>query len=244
MTIQTFSPAHVAIVAAVPAAAWALASLARRRPASVRPIRLALAAAIAVDSIAWYGFTLSRGWFHPPHGLPLDLCDVVLWLAVLALVAPRAWALDLVYYLGLAGSGMALVTPDVGGDVPAYAAIQFFVAHGAVVGSVLFLVWAGSLRPRPGSWWRAFVAVNVYAAAVGVFDALYGTNYMYLREKPASGSLLDLLGPWPWYVLAGDAVALLLLWLMHLPFRRGVAGFAPAAQPPGARGGVSAGPPR
>jgi hypothetical integral membrane protein (TIGR02206 family) len=115
---------------------------------------------------------------------------------------------------------MAVLTPDVGGDVPAWAAAQFFVAHGAVVAAVLFLVWVGALRPRPGSWWRVFLAVNVYAAAVALFDLRYGTNYMYLREKPASGTLLDWLGPWPWYVLAGDAVALVLLWALHLPFRR------------------------
>jgi hypothetical integral membrane protein (TIGR02206 family) len=101
-----------------------------------------------------------------------------------------------------------------------------------VVAAVLFLVWAGALRPRPGAWWRAFLAVNAYALAVGAFDLAFGTNYMYLREKPAAGSLLDLLGPWPWYLLAGDAVALALLWLLDLPFRRG-----PAVRAAGPRAG-------
>ncbi len=192
---------------------------------------MSLAATIALDAAAWLGFTVSRGEVRFPHGLPLDLCNVVLWIVVIALAVPRAWALEVTYYLGVGGSGMALLTPDVGGDVPWYAAVQFFVAHGAVVGSVLFLVWAGALRPRPGSWWRVFVALLAYAAAVALFDLRTGTNYMYLREKPASGSLLDLLGPWPWYVLAAAGVALLLLaaagvallllWLLYLPFRRG-----------------------
>jgi hypothetical integral membrane protein (TIGR02206 family) len=226
VTVETFSPAHLAIVAAVPAVAWGLAAFARRRPSAVRPLRLALAAAIAIDALGWFAYTVRRGWFAPPSGLPLDLCDVVLWLTVLALVAPRPWTLEGAYYLGLGGSGMALLTPDVGGDAPPHAVAQFFVAHGAVVAAVLFLAWAGALRPRPGSWWRVFLVVNAYAAAVWLFDVRTGTNYMYLREKPASRTLLDALGPWPWYVLAGDAVALAVLWLLYLPFRRH------AARPP------------
>jgi hypothetical integral membrane protein (TIGR02206 family) len=227
VTIPTFGPAHLAILAAVPAAAAALAAAARRRPGAVRPIRLALAGAIAADAAGWYAWTFHRGWLDPPAGLPLDLCDVVLGLTVVALVTMRPWALEAVYYLGLGGSGMALLTPDLGGDVPGWAAAQFFVAHGAVVAAVLFLLLAGALRPRPGSWWRVFLGANAYAAAVAAFDLRFGTNYLYLREKPASASLLDLLGPWPWYVLAGDAVALVLMWLLQLPFRRDGAPAAP-----------------
>jgi len=214
-----FSAAHLAILAAVPLAAAALTAIARRRPDAARPIRLALAAAIALDELAWYAHAAASGWVHPPHGLPLDLCDVVVWLTVWALVAPRPRLLEVVYYLGLAGSGIALVTPDVGAELESYAGAKFFLAHGGVVAAILFLVWTGALRPRPGAWRRVFLYVNAYAAIVALFDARFGTNYMYLRAKPESGTLLDLLGPWPWYIVAAEPVALLLLWVLELPFR-------------------------
>ncbi len=220
MPSDLFSPAHLAIIAAIPLVAAALARAARRRPGAARGIRLALAAALALNELAWYRHALAQGWVDPPNGLPLDLCDVVVWLTVYALVSPRPWALDLAYYLGLAGSGMAVLTPDVGAPLGSYAGAKFFLGHGGVVAAVLFLVWSGVLRPRPGSWWRAFLAVNVYAAFVAAVNAAFGTNYMYLREKPESGTLLDLLGPWPWYVLAAEGVALALLALLYLPFRR------------------------
>ncbi len=217
----TFGPAHLAILAAVPLAAAALAAFARRERRAERPIRLALAAGLAANELAWYVHAIREGWVHPPHGLPLDLCDVLLWLTVWALAAPRPWTLDVVYYLGLAGSGMALLTPDLGAALASYGGAKFFLAHGGVVGAILFLALAGALRPRPGSWWRVFLWVNAYGALVALFDWRFGTNYMYLREKPASASLLDALGPWPWYVLAAEPVALLLLWLLHLPFSGG-----------------------
>jgi hypothetical integral membrane protein (TIGR02206 family) len=56
--------------------------------------------------------------------------------------------------------------------------------------------------------WRAFAVLLVYAGMVGAFNALLGTNYMYLCRKPGGGSLLDLLGPWPLYLVGGAAAAL------------------------------------
>jgi hypothetical integral membrane protein (TIGR02206 family) len=212
---------HLAIVAAIPAAAAALSALARRRPGAERPVRLALAAAIAANELAWYGYVLLHGWFRPPHGLPLDLCDVLIWLTVWALVRPAPWARDAVWYLGVGGSGMAMLTPDPGAALPSYPAVEFFVSHGAVVTAALFLVWSGAHRPRPGSWWRVLLWTNAYGAAVAAFNAAFGTNYMYLCQKPAAGSLLDWLGPWPWYVLGADVVALALVVLLYLPFARG-----------------------
>jgi hypothetical integral membrane protein (TIGR02206 family) len=214
------SAAHVGIVVAILGLAAGLAAIARRRPGAARPIALALAAVIAVDELLWYGHVVRAGGLRPPHGLPLDLCDVVVWLTVYALARPSPAARDAVWYLGLAGSGMAVLTPDVGAAFPSYPAVKFFLSHGGVVAATLFLVWSGVHRPRPGSWWRVFLWANAYAALVAAFNAAFGTNYMYLCEKPESATLLDWLGPWPWYVLAAEPVALALLWLLHLPFRR------------------------
>jgi uncharacterized membrane protein YwaF len=65
--------------------------------------------------------------------------------------------------------------------------------------------------------------LHVWAAFVGAFNWVFHTNYMYLCGKPHAPSLLDYMGPWPWYIVAGDAVAAAVFGLLALPFaRRGV----------------------
>ena len=53
-------------------------------------------------------------------------------------------------------------------------------------------------------------------AAAGTL--LFDGNYMFLREPPEDGSLLDLMGPWPWYIASAAALALVLFWLLDRPF--------------------------
>lgn len=115
---------------------------------------------------------------------------------------------------------MALLTPNLPESATAFMTFQFFAGHGLMVVGVLYLVWSRQARPRPGSVARAMLALNIFAAFVGAFDAIFKTNYMFLRTKPPTKSALDLLGPWPWYSLACEGVALALFVLLYLPFRQ------------------------
>ena len=90
------------------------------------------------------------------------------------------------------------------------------------------LVGRGPVRSWPGSlmydtWGIGHLlrpdGPNAIAVLVGLTDWISGGNYMFLRNPPPTGSILDFLGQWPWYLLAGEAVALLVYCLLDLPFR-------------------------
>ena len=38
---------------------------------------------------------------------------------------------------------------------------------------------------------------------------------MYLRAKPVDGSLMSVLGPWPWYIAATAAIGLVMLLILQ-----------------------------
>jgi len=82
----------------------------------------------------------------------------------------------------------------------------------------LYLVVGLRIAPRPGSVARTFAITLGYTGFVGIVDALSGANYMFLRSRPASWTLLSVLGPWPWYIASAAGVALLLLAVLDLPF--------------------------
>lgn len=217
-TFTTFGPIHFAILSAIPVCGGVLAVVERRVSTRHRVLRLLLAVALLLDSIGWYLYLAAHGWLIFPDSLPLQLCDVTLYLMILVLLTRNAAAFDLAYYGALAGTSMALLTPDLDEHSLSLSTIHFFLTHGLVVASALYLVWSKQARPRPGSVWRAMVAVNIFAAITGTFDFAFHTNYMYLRTKPQNLSLLDVLGPWPWYIATSELIALGLFTLLYLPF--------------------------
>ena len=216
--IPIFGPVHLAILAAVPAFAALLAMLHRRLPSRGKIIRWGLSILLVVSFASYYGSFAAHGVRMIPNHLPLELCDSSLWLVIAALLTLQPAIFDLAYYWAMAGASMSLLTPNMS-HPSLFLAIQFFADHGLIVAATLYLVWSGQARPRRGSVLRAMVALNILAAVVGTFDSVFKTDYMFLRTKPSTVSLLDVLGPWPWYILSLEAVGFGLFLLLYLPFR-------------------------
>jgi hypothetical integral membrane protein (TIGR02206 family) len=134
--------------------------------------------------------------------VPLHLSDLVSVVSAYALWTHRLWAFALTYYWGLVLSTQALASPaHTGPDFPHIAFLGFWGIHLLVIWAAIYLTWGLGMRP---SWrsYRITVAITVaWAVFTFTFNSIAGTNYGFLNAKPATPSLLDLLGPWPLYLV-------------------------------------------
>ncbi len=153
------------------------------------------------------------------RALPLHLCDAAAAVSALALLTRRQVLFELSYFWGLAGATQALVTPPP--LPPAFDpdVWRYFTVHALTIAAAAHLLGLG-FRPGPGAWARATLLTLAFAAVVGVIDLVLGANYMWLARKP-EGSILDFLGPWPFYIAGGTVVGASLFYVLELASRMG-----------------------
>lgn len=228
-----FGPAHLVALALTALVGMALARWLRKhgdgRPG--RTVRYALAGGLLSFVALEVTMAVRGGWARPEYLLPLHLCDAAIVLAICALLTLSRPAAELLYFWAGAGTTVAMLTPDLSLGFPRWEFFVFFGLHGLVVVSALALTFGYGLAPRPGAAGRAFLATLLYAALVGAIDVAGDFNFMFLRAKPETPTLLDFMGPWPVYVLVGAVIALGLFQLLALPFSRARPSDPPAGVP-------------
>lgn len=162
------------------------------------------------------------------ESVPLRLTDVATMAAAYALWSQRHWAYALTYYWGLTLSTQALISPVLKSpDFPNYQFLGFWAIHLLVVWAAIYLTWGRRKRPTWRSYRFAVVVTVVWAAATFTFNSIVGTNYGFLNEKPHTASLLDVLGPWPVYILTAAALILVVWALMTWPWQRAISRHRP-----------------
>jgi hypothetical integral membrane protein (TIGR02206 family) len=219
-----YGPSHLVVLAIFAIGAVLLIWIGRRQSDSqARLFGRGFALLIVAAFVVAFVYKLVRPDLDT--SIPLQLCDIAELTAAYALWSQRHWAFVLGYYWGLVLSSQALITPDIGTpeegapDFPHHLFLTFFTLHVLVVWSAIYLTWGRRNRPRWRDYRFAIIVTLAWAAFTFTFNAITGTNYGYLNRKPPTASVLDVLGPWPVYLLAEIAIVLIVWALMTWPWQ-------------------------
>ena len=200
--------AHPALIATAVGAAVLVAGARRWGDAWAVPAGRGLALVILSGFVCEQLTYALRGQWTAEVNLPLQLTDAVTLVSVAALWRPEsALLVELVYFWALSASLQAVLTPDLGQSFPDLLFFTYFATHSGAIAAACLLVFGARRAPRPDAVWRVYAITVAFTGLAAVGTLLTGGNYMFLRHKPAHGSLLDLMGPWPVYILAAALLA-------------------------------------
>jgi len=152
------------------------------------------------------------------ENLPFHLCGIGVFLAAALLFFRTRWLFDIMYFWGIIGASQSILTPDLTMGGHDFLFLTYFLSHWMIIIAVLYCIIIWDFRPTWRSLWRAFIALNLYTLLVAPINLLLGTNYLYICHKPDSATLLDVLGPWPWYILVLEGVGLVFFIVVYSPY--------------------------
>jgi hypothetical integral membrane protein (TIGR02206 family) len=217
---QLFGPAHLVALSIVLLIVLLVIYFRKGFSPRLRLItRYTLATILMLNELAWHAWNYFTGQWTIQTMLPLHLCSVLVWLGAYMLVTKSYTIYEFSYFLGIAGALQALLTPDVGiYGFPHFRFFQTMISHGTIILSAIYMTFVEGYRPTWKSVIRVMVWMNVYMVAIGIVNWLIGSNYLFIAHKPETASLIDVLGPWPWYILSLEAIGLVLCLLLYLPY--------------------------
>lgn len=150
--------------------------------------------------------------------LPFHVCYFINLMLPFMLWQRSYFLFEVTYFMVMGGCIQALITPDIQQTFPDFINIRYFFVHMGLVQSILYAIMVYDFQPTWKSFGKSFLWANIYFVLVLGINAMLGTNFMYLSQKPATPTLLDLFGEWPWYILGGEMLCLVLFTLVMLPF--------------------------
>ncbi len=217
---QLFGPKHLFVLAVILGIIlWLIFGWKNPTEQGKRRARYLLAGILFVWESAWHIWSIWTGTWTITYHLPLHICSIMVWLSIYMLLTRNYRIYEFAYFIGIAGALQPLLTPEA--DIYGlwhFRAVQTLIVHGTLVIAPIYLTTKEGFRPTWRSFLRVAAGTNIYMLLVHFVNLAIGSNYLFTVGKPPTASLLDVLGPWPFYILAMEAIGFILFLILYLPF--------------------------
>ena len=184
-----------------------------------RKIEIWVAISLIIMELTYHFWMIVNGSWNVSHAIPLELCSLSLILTVILLLTKKKIIYEILLFTALLGATQALITPSLNYDFPHFRFFHFFYTHLMEIWVPLYFTWTKGYRPTIWSVLKLCIFLNVLMPIIMLINKLVDGNYMFLSHKPDSASLLDVLGPYPWYILSLEGLLIGLSLIVWLIFR-------------------------
>lgn len=173
---------------------------------------------VAVLARMYYTYRL--GTFTIQDELPLHLCRTLALIMPFALAYKNDTWLGIGYFCILGGTLQALITPDLYHTLPHFSYYVYFIVHTGLFILPFYYMFVFGFRPTKRDLWNTMIFLNAYMIVTFIVNYAIDANYFYTLRKPISATPLDYFGPWPIYLIVVEILALLVFFILYLPFRK------------------------
>lgn len=178
-----------------------------------KTISLIIVLNILIESL--YAYT--QGIWTIQENLPLHLCSITGILSAFTLYRYHANIAQLVYYWGLTAGIYSLLTPEFDLGIKGYFFYAYYINHAAIIFTSLYSIIYNGFEPKKNSWVKTFFFTQLVAIAIGCFNLIFGSNYMYLTMPPIANNPL-IIGDWPWYIVMFEVLAIFHFYILYRAF--------------------------
>ncbi|PKR78397.1 TIGR02206 family membrane protein [Halalkalibacillus sediminis] len=213
---QTFSMTHILAIAFMFLSIAVLYKLRHQLHSYKKIVTVFLVFLLLISEITFHLWFLWNGRWDVSINLPLQLCSLSIYLCVFMLISKNYRVFEVCFFISMAGAVIAIITPELFFGYPHLRFFQFFIAHIAIILSCFYMLWVEKFLLTFSSVIRSFVFLNLLATIIFIINQQLGSNYMFLAHKPSNSSIIDYLGPYPWYILSLEIVAILIFLLIYL----------------------------
>ena len=166
------------------------------------------------------GYIMSGTW-DVQYNLPIQLCGISsLICCVLPFIKKKDKLFQFVYYTGVIGGIMAILTPQMNyfdGSLRYY--LNYYVSHSLIIVLPIFMFLHLDLKLPKFSWFKIWIHHNILMAIIMPINFLLDSNYMYVNAAPEVSNPL-VIGEWPYYLLIWEPLVMIITYLIYAISRR------------------------
>ena len=166
------------------------------------------------------GYIMSGTW-DVQYNLPIQLCGISsLICCVLPFIKKKDKLFQFVYYTGVIGGIMAILTPQMNyfdGSLRYY--LNYYVSHSLIIVLPIFMFLHLDLKLPKFSWFKIWIHLNILMAIIMPINFLLDSNYMYVNAAPEVSNPL-VIGEWPYYLLIWEPLVMIIAYLIYAISRR------------------------